>query len=140
MKKRCANPNDPRYADYGGRGIRVHEAWVEDFWQFVKDVGPRPEGVGPTGRSLWSLDRIDNNGHYEPGNVRWASHHEQRRNSRERAQREQRGSRNASAKLTEEQVREIRSSPLTGIQLAEAFGVSKGTISLIRTGRTWQHV
>lgn len=82
MVSRCHSPNHPRYADYGGRGITVCERWRSDFWAYVEDVGPRPAGRSLRGRSLWSLDRIDNDGPYEPGNIRWATNSEQARNSR----------------------------------------------------------
>jgi hypothetical protein len=80
MIARCERPTHKRYADYGGRGITVDRKWRNNFWWFVEDVGPRPEGVGPSGRSLYSLDRIDNDGNYEPGNVRWATYAEQASN------------------------------------------------------------
>lgn len=82
MIARCGNPNHQRYDSYGGRGISVHPGWISDFWTFVKDVGERPPGVGPTGRARYSLDRIDNDGNYEPGNVRWATYSEQGKNKR----------------------------------------------------------
>jgi hypothetical protein len=82
MKRRCTNPKHKRYADYGGRGIRVYQPWLDDFWQFVADVGERPEGKTQGGRAYWQLDRIDNEGNYEPGNVRWASPSEQASNTR----------------------------------------------------------
>lgn len=66
MKERCRNPKCKDYPDYGGRGIRVCDAWATDFAAFLADLGPRP-----TPRH--SLDRIDVDGNYEPGNVRWAS-------------------------------------------------------------------
>lgn len=84
IKRRCSKPGHPRYSDYGGRGISVCSEWVEDFWAFVRDVGDRPEGVNPGGRAKYSLDRIDNEGNYEPGNVRWATSSEQILNSRPR--------------------------------------------------------
>lgn len=74
IKTRCYNQKHPSYANYGARGIRMFEKWVDDFDAFREYVGKRPEGS--------SLDRIDNNGHYEPGNVRWATKCEQAANTR----------------------------------------------------------
>lgn len=73
MRQRCSNPRHPRYADWGGRGIRVCERW-DDFSSFLSDVGDRPEGM--------TLDRIDNDGDYCPGNIRWATTQEQNMNKR----------------------------------------------------------
>lgn len=75
MIQRCTNPNRKKFAIYGARGISVCARWRESFDAFLLDVGPRP------GRGF-SLDRIDVNGNYEPGNVRWASDTEQSRNRR----------------------------------------------------------
>jgi hypothetical protein len=74
MKQRCSNPKCAGYHNYGGRGIQVCERW-EDFILFSNDIGPRPSG-------LHQLDRIDNNGNYEPGNVRWVLQKDQFRNYR----------------------------------------------------------
>lgn len=83
MLSRCENPKHRAYPRYGGRGIRVCERWRSSFEAFAGDVGPRPPGVGPTGRALYSLDRYPNNdGNYEPGNVRWATAEEQARGKR----------------------------------------------------------
>lgn len=73
--RRCLNPSDERYSYYGGRGISIHPRWLE-FDNFIKDVGT------PPGNGL-SLDRINNDGNYEPGNVRWATASQQARNRRD---------------------------------------------------------
>jgi hypothetical protein len=71
MMQRCTNPNNPRWKDYGGRGITVCEKW-RVFDGFLADMGPRPSGK--------SLDRIDPNGNYELNNTRWATPKEQANN------------------------------------------------------------
>lgn len=75
IKSRCFNEKSSSYADYGGRGITVSPAWVNDFPAFLAHIGPRPSAEH-------TVDRIDVNGHYEAGNVRWATSLEQMNNKR----------------------------------------------------------
>ena len=79
MLNRCENPDSRSYGNYGGRGISVYPDWHDVTagvaWIDAK-LGPRPEGC--------SLDRIDNDGNYEPGNVRWATALQQAGNRRTR--------------------------------------------------------
>ena len=72
---RCTNPNNAGYYKYGARGISVCARWREKFQNFLDDMGPRPEGKT-------SIDRINNDGNYEPGNCRWSTPAEQAKNTR----------------------------------------------------------
>jgi hypothetical protein len=76
MKSRCLNQNATGYSNWGGRGITIHPSWISSFQQFYSDMGPRPAGT--------TLDRIDNDGNYEPGNCRWATTMEQAASQRKR--------------------------------------------------------
>ena len=75
MKQRCLNPNRSDYARYGGRGITICQEWIDSYEQFLADMGRRPT-------LQHSIDRIDNDGNYEPSNCRWATLPEQRSNQR----------------------------------------------------------
>lgn len=75
-KGRCTNKNNAAYLNYGGRGIEFRFPTIRSFAEWVLiNLGPRPSGAH-------SIDRIDNNAHYEPGNLRWATNVEQARNKR----------------------------------------------------------
>jgi len=78
MIQRCTNPKNTKYVDYGGRGITVCDRWRASFEDFLADMGDCPPGR--------SIDRIDNDRGYEPGNCRWATPAQQRRNQRPREQ------------------------------------------------------
>jgi len=79
MRQRCNNPNHQAYKNYGAKGIKVCERWdipdKQGFFNFLSDLGYPNPGL--------SLDRIDNDGNYEPGNCRWATRVQQRNNTRQ---------------------------------------------------------
>lgn len=104
MKNRCYNPKDVGFKDYGGRGITICNKWRHDFLLFFNHIGPKPPGN-------YSVERIDNNGNYEPGNVRWATPKEQTNNQR------------SNHNIT------FRGVTMTRAQWAEALGINKGTLS-----------
>jgi hypothetical protein len=78
-RNRCQNPRNKDYKKYGGRGIEFR---FNSFPEWVEAFGPKPAGMDTNGRSLYSVDRENNNGHYEPGNIRWATAQEQGANRR----------------------------------------------------------
>jgi hypothetical protein len=111
MKQRCNYAKTPGYENYGGRGITVCQKWLTSFEAFYQDMGPRPS-------DKHSLDRIDTNGHYEPGNCRWATWGEQQNNTRH------------NVRLT------FRGETLTAAQWAARTGMSAFTI-YARVERGW---
>jgi hypothetical protein len=135
MIARCMNPDHPNYKHYGVRGITVYAEWQTDPRPFVSWVldtlGPRPDGITPGGRARWSLDRIDNDGNYEPGNLRWLDIVAQQQNRR-------------STKMTPETVLKLRELAATGRYtqraLAEMFGLTPNGVGQIAGYRTWKNV
>lgn len=124
MIQRCTNPNATAFSVYGGRGIGICEEW-RSFERFLADMGERPSGT--------TLDRIDPDGDYEPGNCRWAGAKTQRRNQREEFK----------PKLSPQKVREIRARAEAGAtqqSLADEFGVSRATVGDALSRRTWADV
>ena len=120
MIDRCNNPRNISYKWYGAKGISVAPEWVGNFRAFIEHVGDKP---GPE----YSLDRIDRNGNYEPGNVRWATEKQQQRN---------RGS-NKLDILDARLIRHWAKCGYTDSEIAGAFKVSRTLIRNIKTNKCW---
>jgi hypothetical protein len=119
MRQRCRNPRSDNFQWYGGRGIQVCQQW-ESFERFLADMGARPQGA--------TLDRIDNDGNYEPGNCRWATQKEQTRKQ-------------STTKLTEPLVAQLRADRaqlgLSYAKLGAKYGISATTAQRCVAGITW---
>lgn len=118
MIQRCTNASLKSFANYGARGISVCARW-RIFENFLSDMGERPAGL--------TLDRIDVNGNYEPGNCRWATRTVQARNTR-------------ANKLNESKAADIRARVAAGgtfEAVAAEFGVSDSMVDHIVHGRAW---
>ena len=128
MRERCENPARPSYRYYGGRGITVCEAWAS-FNQFLSDMGPRPEGT--------SLDRVDPDGPYSPGNCRWADQATQNANRRRPVCTKPAGRLNADAVR---EIRRLHTQGATKREMGDRFGVHYTTIAAVITGKSWSNV
>jgi hypothetical protein len=117
MWTRCGNSRTKDFRLYGERGITVCRRW-KSYSNFLNDMGRKPS-------PKHSLDRIDNSKGYRPSNCRWATAKEQARNSRK-------------VKLTQADVAAIRASTGSSSSLAAKFGVSRGHVWGVRTGRAWK--
>lgn len=107
IKRRCYNPNCKEYPNYGGRGITVYEPWINDFQAFYNYISTL-EHFGEKG---YSLDRENNDGNYEPGNLRWATRAEQARNRRSNV------------------IVEYQGEKMTLTEAAEKSGINRGTLN-----------
>lgn len=123
MKMRCLNVKHPTYPLYGARGISICPQWFHSFTAFLTDVGVRPS-------LAYSLERIDNDGNYEPGNVRWATDEEQGQNRRTNV-------------IKAEDVPFILhwySKGYTQRAIAEAFNGKREMVSKIIRGTRWKNI
>jgi hypothetical protein len=119
---RCSNENNPNWGKYGGRGIGICQRWRSSFDSFLEDMGERPPGT--------SIDRIDVNGSYEPGNCRWATTEAQNQNRR-------------STRLTPDIVNEIRGRFEHGESRASIVArmvVPLANVTDVIARRTWRNV
>lgn len=121
MIRRCYCKTYSHYSNYGGRGITVCDEWRKDFVVFITDMGRRPS-------SKHQIDRIDNDGNYEPGNCRWVTIKENCRNK----------SNNIIDSHIAEKIRSLKKQGLTHKKISVELGVSYGIVSDVVTGRRWR--
>ena len=129
MLSRCRNPLSADWVRYGGRGITVCRRWHR-FEDFLADMGLCPDDL--------TLDRINNESHYEPGNCRWTTWEQQMLNRRSI-----RGERHPNAKLTVDDVSSIRRLARSGVTyraMASVFGVSSANVGYIVRGEAWREL
>lgn len=120
MKGRCLNPENNNYPGWGGRGIQICDRWKVSFQNFLDDMGEKPPGT--------TLERVDNDGNYEPENCIWADRTVQSRNR-------------SFTKLSEGLVAEIREDRASGMTLAEIsakYQISISHAHRVATGESWK--
>lgn len=125
IKKRCNNKNHKSYKDYGGRGIKLYKEWENDLVQFI-DYVSKLENANNNG---YSIDRIDNDGNYEPGNVKWSTPEEQMRNTRATVL-------NPELILEMKKLKQYKSYQ----QISDIFNIPKSTIVAALSGVSWNNV
>lgn len=121
MIQRCYNFNCPDFEDWGGRGVQIHAGWLADFLSFYNwsiDNGYRDD---------LTIERINNHGHYEPNNCRWATRQEQSQNRR-------------TVELSPNQVQNIKIDDRSNEVIANEYGVATYIIYRIKTGISWSNI
>ncbi len=137
MKKRCYRAANKDFANYGGRGITVCDRWRQSFAAFASDMGPKPTPAH-------SIDRINNDGNYEPSNCRWATvaeQHANKRNPRPCERNSVSGENNPRATITRQMADIIRvncdAGAFTHTDIAIWFHVKRSLVSDIAHRRCW---
>ena len=132
IKQRCFNTADNyKYFNWGGRGITMYEPWINNFQlfkEYIDNLSPnKEEFILANPNQMISLDRIDNNGNYEPGNLRWATNQEQLQNTK-------------FTKFTESDIKYIRECNMPVIDIAKKYSCSLSAIYRILNGSTWSNI